>query len=349
MPVNLKELAARLGLSPTTVSRALGGYSDVSPATRVRVEQATRELGYQPNRAARQIARGKADAIGIVYPLGSEYLGNPAFLEMLGGLAERVEQDGVDLLLAAAPQQNELATYARMVHGRRVDAMIVAHTQVEDPRIDYLLRERMPFLAYGRTAHPEGYAWFDFDNEAGGRMTVQQLTRLGHRRIGYVHSPLTLNFARQRHDGFVAGLRKARLRLVPEAVVPGGLERRTGYAAGQYLLGLAEPPTAIVVDSSLGGIGVIRALLDAGVAVGSAISVLVYEGVPPDTLLSGLDVAAIMQPTPRDSGHAMGDMVLALTYLHGHRDAQKDGPAPPAPQMLRQPVFVAGNSIGPRA
>lgn len=335
MPINLKQLSAHLGLSQTTVSRALSGYSDVSPATRERVEQAARELGYQPNRAARQIAIGRAEAVGIVYSLGTDYLGNPAFLEMLSGLASRVEQSNLDLLVAAAPQQNELGAYDRIVRGRRVDALLVANTEVEDPRIDYLLASKMPFLAYGRTAHPDAYPWFDFDNLAGGRMTVQRLVKLGHKRIAYVHSPLRFNFAQQRHQGFVEGMRKARLKVSPDSVVPGGLERRAGYGAGQRLLALSPRPTAIVVDSSLGGVGVIRALLDAGVAVGTEISVLVYEGVPEDTLLNNLQVAAIVQPTPYVSGQTMGDMLLAL--VNDRALAQR--------QVLLQPEFADGNSI----
>ncbi len=339
MSINLKELATRLGLSPTTVSRALSGYSDVSPATRERVRQAARDLGYEPNRAARQIALGRADAVGIVYPVGTDYLGNPAFLEMLAGLEQRFEGANIDLLLVAARQRDELRTYDRTVRGRRVDALIVAHTEVEDARIDYLLKSGMPFLAYGRTARPEGYPWFDFDNRAGGRLTVQRLAQLGHRRIAYVHSPLRLNFARQRHDGFVDGMREAGLAVARDAVVAGGLERRAGYAAGRQLLSLPQRPTAIVVDSSLGGVGVIRALLDAGVAVGREISVLVYEGIPPDTLLHGLQVAAVMQPTPYGSGQTMGEMVLALA--NGRTLAQ--------PHVLRQPEFVDGDSMAPPA
>jgi LacI family transcriptional regulator len=339
MSINLKQLAAHLALSQTTVSRALSGYSDVSPATRERVQQAAAQFGYQPNRAARQVALGRAEAIGIVYSLGTDYLGNPAFLEMLSGLAHRLEQDQMDLLLAAAPQHDELAAYDRLVRGRRVDALLVAHTEVDDARIAYLQNSRLPFLAYGRSARPDTYPWFDFDNLAGGRLTVQRLARLGHRRIAYVHSPLRLNFATQRHQGFVEGMRKARLAIAPETIVPGGLERRAGYAAGQQLLALAQRPTAIVVDSSLGGVGVIRALIDAGIAVGRDISVLVYEGVPADTLLRDLEVASIQQPTPYASGQAMAEMLLAL--VNGRPLAQ--------PQVLLQPVFAAGNSIAPPA
>ncbi|MFG5410406.1 LacI family DNA-binding transcriptional regulator [Piscinibacter sakaiensis] len=236
MPVNLKDLSAHLGLSPTTVSRALSGYSDVSPATRERVRQAAQELGYQPNRAARQVALGRADAVGIVYSPATEFLGNPSFLQMLEGLARTLDEAGCDLLLAAAPTEDELPIYDRMVRGRRVDALVVAHTLREDPRIRYLQDSGFPFVAYGRTARADGFPWFDFDNEACSRLAVQALVAAGHRMIAYVHAPLHYNFAFQRHAGFLAAMRKARLPVDPACVLAGSLERRAGYAAARQLL-----------------------------------------------------------------------------------------------------------------
>lgn len=339
--MKLKELAKRLNLSPTTVSRALGGYSDVSAATRERVEQAAREFDYRPNQAARQIAIGRADAVGIVYSLATDYLGNPDFLATLSGMSQRLQQRGVDLLLTAAPEQDELAVYERMVRGQRVDAMVVAHTAVHDARIDYLRRSGMPFVAYGRTADAQDYPWFDFDNAAGGRLAVRELAALGHQRIAYVHSPLRLNFAHQRHEGFMDGMRRAKLPVDPQDVVAGGLERRQGYAAGKALAARprAQRPSAIVVDSCLGGVGVVRAMLDSGLHVGRDISVLVYEGAPPEAALLQFSIASIMQPTPLKTGHTLGDMVLALA--NGETLAQ--------PHVLQKPRFFPGESVGPPA
>ncbi len=337
MSVNLKELSLRLGLSPTTVSRALGGYSDVSPATRDRVLQMARDLGYAPSRAARQIAMGRADAVGIVYPTDSDTLGNPAFLETVAGLSQSLELENIDLLLLAAPPESdfEMRTYERMVRGRRVDAAVVALTRAHDPRIEYLLEAGLPFVAYGRSRQPDRYPWFDFDNEAGGRLAVQKLAELGHRHIACVHAPLQMNFARQRHGGHLAALREFGLPVLPESSLAAGLDRRAGYAVGQQLLTLAPRPTAVVVHNNLTGVGLIRALLDAGVAVGPELSVLVYDGVPPDTLLQGLQVAAILQPTPFESGRIIGEMLLAL--IQGRPPAER--------HVLRQPVFVGGDSI----
>lgn len=337
--MNLKELSARLGLSPTTVSRALSGYSDVSPATRDRVRKVAEELGYQPNRAARQVALGRADAVGIVYSPATEFLGNPSFLQMLQGLATALNEIGCDLLLAAAPSPDELPIYDRLVRGRRVDALVVAHTQREDARIRYLLEAGFPFVAYGRTARPDAYPWFDFDNAACSRLAVQRLVAAGHKRIAYVHAPLHYNFAYERHAGYLAAMRKARLAVAAEWVVGGSIDRRSGYAAAQRLLALDPRPTAIVVDNNIGGIGLIRAMLDAGVRIGHDISLVVNEGIPEDTLFGGLQVAAVLQPTPTETGRTIGRMVRALVERQPLAE----------PHVLREPVFVEGNSIGPPA
>lgn len=337
MSINLKALSVKLGLSPTTVSRALSGYSDVSPATRERVQQVARELGYQPNRAARQVALGRADAVGIVYPPASEFLGNPSFRETLEGLAHALEQSECDLLLAAAPRQNELRVYDRMVRGQRVDALIVAHTLREDPRIAYLQEAGFPFVAYGRTEHPDSFPWLDFDNELGSRIAVQRLVALGHRRIAYVHVPLDYNFAHQRHVGFLAALAEAGIAPDPTLVLGGSMDRRAGYGAALQLLARPQRPTAVIVDNNLGGVGLIRALLDHGVAVGREMSVIVNEGVPEDTLFAGLTVAAVRQPTPYRSGQTLGEMAIALVERKPLEQVQ----------VLRQPEFSGGNSIGP--
>lgn len=337
MAIDLKQLSARLGLSPTTVSRALNGYTDVSEATRARVEQAARELGYQPNLAARRLALGRADAVGIVYPVDTDFMGNPLFLEMIAGVSDRLDAAGIDVLLAVAREQTELRTYERLVRGRRVDGLIVAHTRVVDERIEYLKRSGFPFVGYGRTGNPEGFAWLDFDNEAGSVDAVRRLVALGHRRIAYVHAPLAMNFAHQRHAGFLRGMGEAGVPVHPELIVPGSLDRRGGYAAGRGLLALPERPTAILVDNNLGGVGVVRALLQAGIGIGREVSVIVNDGVPPDTLLIDQDIAAVSQPTAYESGSTMAAMLLALI----------EGKPLEQAQVLRQPVFVPGASLGP--
>lgn len=337
MGIDLKQLSARLGLSPTTVSRALNGYDDVSDATRRRVVAMAKELGYRPNSGARRLALGRTDAVGVVYPLEVADLGDPRFLEVIEGLSDRFEAAGIDLLLVSAREKSELQTYDRLVRGQRVDGLIVARTRVEDARIDYLRQVGLPFVAYGRTAHPDTFPWFDFDNLAGAGLAVEQLAALGHRRIAYLHAPLMLNFATQRHAGFTQAMARAGLEVRREAVISSGMSRRNGYAATQRLLALTPRPTAIIVDNNLCGVGVVRALLDAGVSIGSEISVIVYDGVPSDSVLIGQHVASIEQPTQREAGATMAEMLLTL--IEGRPLAEA--------HVLRQPKFVGGNSIGP--
>ena len=337
MTVNIKYLAASLGVSPSTVSRALNGYTDISETTRARIVERAKELNYQPNRGAQRLVKGRADAVGLVYPLDTDYLGNPRFLAMIAAFSDRLEKAGVDLLLAAARGNTELVTYDRLVRGKRVDGVLLANTRVDDPRIDYLKKADFPFLGYGRCGARDDFAWYDVDNEAGSRMAVQRLAALGHQAIAHVHSPLEFNFAAQRKKGFLIGMKEAGLEVDSNKVIAGGMDRRGGYAAAEYLLSLPARPTAILVDNNLGGVGIIRYLLNAGVQLGRDISVVVDGGIPEDTLLNDLSVACILQPTPLESGVTMAEMLLNII----------EGVPLQANHVLVQSQFVEGDSMGP--
>jgi LacI family transcriptional regulator len=122
------------------------------------------------------------------------------------------------------------------------------------------------------------------------------------------------------------------------AVVKVGRDRRSGFIAVEKLLQLPVRPTAILVDNSVGGVGVIHALLEAGLVLGRDVSVIVDGGNPTDTMLHQIDVAVVMQPTPRESGKIMAEMLLQI--IEGK--VPKEGE-----HVLMQPQFVDGKTIGP--
>nr|WP_239007224.1 substrate-binding domain-containing protein [Burkholderia diffusa] len=330
----MKALSDALGLSRTTVSRALNGYDDVSEATRERVMKAARELGYVADPTARRLATGRADTIGIVYPFGAGDLGDPRFGEVVSGITERLGERNLDFIIAAARPNAELDTYRRLVDGRLVDGLIVARTLVDDPRLAYLRSNAFPYVAYGRTQTAEPYAWFDFDNEAGARDAVRRLIGFGHRRIAMISAPLSLNFAMQRRAGYLAALREAGIEPDPALLVEGPFTRDGGQQGAQALLAQAERPTALLVDNNISGGGAFRALVDSGLRLGRDMSLIVYDGVPPEVAYPHR-VTAVVQPTGHATGRALADLMLGL-LADGVRE-----------HRLEMPMIEAGDTDGP--
>jgi LacI family transcriptional regulator len=332
--MNLKSLARNLGISKTTVSRALNGYPEVNEKTRERVLNAAKEAGYEANPMARSLAVGRTNVFGIIYPLLASDLGDPMFLSVVGGMAASLEKSKMNLIIAPVSPQNELPSYEHMVKGKRVDGLIVSRTMVHDERIAYLVKKGFPFVAHGRTDLAQPYAWFDFDNEAGIRMAVESLLGLGHQRIALMSAPLDLNFACQRKDSFMATMAKAGLAVDPRHLVDNTLDRRTGYQAMQDLLACSPRPTAVIVDNHLSGVGAVRALRDAGIEIGREMSVIVWGSI--EDSIVGLNLTTIDQP---DADLAGGKMVDMLQALVGGTPASEL-------QVLWQPKLLAGETVG---
>lgn len=336
-PVSLKQIASELGLSLTTVSRALNGYPEVARGTRDAVLAAAQRLRYEPDLRARGLALGRSDAVGLVFPITPGDLGDALFLAVAAALSARLAEAGLDLLIVSTTAGDEVAAYRRAIRGRRIGAFVVPRTRVRDLRLELLQEQGVPFVAYGRSAGLVApYAWLDFDNALGARLATRRLLALGHRRIAYLGAPAEYNFAALRFAGFGEELARDGQRVAPTLVLRQALDRRSGYAAMQQLLALARPPSAVLVDNHLAGVGAVHAALQAGLRLGQDLSIVVYDGLGMDSVIRSA-ITAVEQPEPERTGQLLAELTLA----------RLGGTPPERLQQLHAPALVPGDSDGP--
>lgn len=273
--MNLKELSEHLGLSKTTVSRALNGFSDVSEETRRRVEEAARRFDYAPNASAKQLATGRAGALGLVFPTGGNLLVDPALAEFVAGLADGAARDGADLVVSSAPEGEDLG-YRRLARARAVDAIVLPQPKVEDMRVRLLSHLGLMTVVYGRTASSIPYAYLDIDNEGAFRRATEMLVGFGHRRIALLNGDPEFTYAEHRLTGWVGGL-TARGLPNDEALHVIAASEEAGYRGARRLLERPDAPTAFLCASLLAASGCCRAIRDRGLAVGADISVVAHD------------------------------------------------------------------------
>ena len=281
MPVTIRDVARRLKLSITTVSRALDGYDDVAEETRKRVIRVASEMGYVPSRAARQLRRQRADAIGYILPTIQPRFADPFFSEFIAGLGDEAASHNFDLLVSTAPpgETAERALYERWVRSRRVDGIVLSRIRQYDWRIEYLAKSKYPFVALGSTLTPVDYPYIEVDARSGFATLVKHLAERGHRRIAYIGASPDLMLQTVRLAGYRDGLKAVGTPFDEALVAEGDLTRQGGYQAAQQLLALPNPPTAIIGANDLTAIGVIRVAHERGLIVGRDLAVAGYDGI----------------------------------------------------------------------
>jgi len=279
--VTIRDVAKRLDLSITTVSRALDGYDDVAESTRQRVIRAAREMGYVPSHTARQLRRSRADCIGYILPTSGPRFTDPFFSEFIAGLGDEATTHNLDLLISTAPPDEpvERQMYERWVHSRRVDGIVLSRMRARDWRVEYLVKNKFPVVALGHTLLSVDLPYVEVDARAGFALMVKHLAERGHKRIAYIGAPENLTLQVDRLAGFRDGLQAAGLTLDESLIAVGDLTRAGGYEAAQRLLSLREPPTAIMGVNDLTAIGAMRAAHERGLVVGRDVAVAGYDGI----------------------------------------------------------------------
>jgi LacI family transcriptional regulator len=338
--MNLKELARKLGLSPTTVSRALNGYPEVSETTRERVVAAARRHNYRPNTRAIRLATGRAMAIGHVIPMTSKReMVNPVFADFIAGAGETYSRNGYDMVLSVGPDDDDARMY-RDLHARgTVDGFIVHAPRMNDPRLELLTEIGLPFVVHGRatgTALP--YSWIDVNNRRAFQRAAEFLLDLGHRRIAMVNGLEIMDFAIRRRTGYLDALAARGIAPDPALMSSEEMTEFCGYQAARAMLALTDAPTAFLVASMISGLGVRRAIEERGLHLGRDVSVIIHDD-ELSYLKNGQDVPiyTATRSSVREAGRLAAEMLIGI-IAH---------PETAPRQCLLEAELIIGQSTGP--
>ena len=312
--MNLKELAKHLGLSQTTVSRALNGYAEVGEATRTRVKAEAERMGYSPNTHARRLATGRAHAIGFVFPSDRSVMIDPLFSDFISGAADVYASQGFETLLHAGGQDDEMSVYRRFAQGGVVDGVVVQAPHVDDPRVALLNELKLPYIVHGRLdSVEEGYAWLDIDNLGAFHKASKLLTDLGHRRIGLLNGPEKLTYALHRREGHEQALREKGLPTNPALMFSGVMTEENGYREAKRILQMKDRPTALIVSSMLLVSGAMRAAHELRLEIGKDISLIGHDDGLPFLNAEGLvPTLTTTSSSIRNAGSRVAELLLEL-------------------------------------
>jgi LacI family transcriptional regulator len=338
--MNLKELATKLGLSPTTVSRALNGYPEVNESTRERVMAAAKRHNYRPNTRAIRLATGRAMAVGHVIPVASRHeIVNPVFADFIAGAGEIYSRNDYDMLLSVVPDAEEEATYRTLRSKGNVDGVILHAPRLDDPRIPLLHDIGLPFVVHGRsTGAALPYPWVDVNNRRAFQRATEFLLDLGHRRIALINGLEFMDFAMRRRSGYLDALAARGIAPDPALMVSEEMTEVSGHRAGLKMLAMANPPTAFLASSMISGMGVRRAIEEAGLKMGRDISVIIHDD-DLSYLKNGEDVPIFTatRSSVREAGRIAAEMLLAEIAT----------PSETPPHRLLEADLIIGQSTGP--
>ncbi len=338
--MTLKELSDLLGLSQTTVSRALNGYPEVSESTRVRVQAAAAKHGYRPNSRAKGLATGKAMVIGHVIPSSSQHeMVNPVFGDFVAGAARTYAEHGYDMMFNHSDDTSIEDSYRSLFKRGAVDGVVLQGPKVDEPRLSVLSRMGVPFIVHGRsTGADQPYDWVDVNNKRSFQRATQFLIDLGHRRIALINGLEDMDFAQRRRLGYVEALEKSGIDPDPQLMRSAEMTEVFGHQATCEMLELEDPPTAILASSIIPAIGVRRALEEAGLKMGRDVSVIAHDD-ELSYMKNGQDVPIFtaIRSSVRHAGELAADLLIERI----------NAPDDPPKTRLLEAELVVGSSTGP--
>jgi len=273
---SIHDVAARAGVSVTTVSHALNGTRFVSEQARAKVEEAAHALGYVPSQVARGLKHNTTRTLGMLVPNNS----NPYFAEIIRGVEHHCYAAGYSLVLCNSNDDPERqAAHLRVLAERRVDGLVLVASG-DDAQIARACADlRLPLVLVDREIDAIEADLIEADHAAGGELATAHLLALGHARVACIGGPAGLRPSDQREAGWRRALAGAGVAPREDEFVRGDFGPQSGAAAMRRLLKSRRRPTAVFVCNDLMAIGALAAAHAEGLDVPHDLSVVGFDDI----------------------------------------------------------------------
>lgn len=270
----IKDVAREAGVSIATVSRVLNDTNWGTPATRARVIEASKKLGYRANSLARSMVKGQSGMIALVIP----DVRNPFFTDVARGVEDVANKYDYRVLLCNTDENpDKERNYLEALRSKIVDGFIISVASDKDRVLKKVVRDGLPFVFIDRKCPGISADAIVVDNRDGAFKAVSHLIDLGYRRIAIIAGKRDTLPGQERLQGYLDAHEQAGIKVDERLIKEGGFTKDGGFEAASALLSLAQRPTAIFVSNNAMTIGCLKALVQAGIKIPNDMAVVGFD------------------------------------------------------------------------
>lgn len=305
--VTIVDIARQLGVSKSTVSRALRGQADIHPGTRQAILEVAAQLDYQPNQLAYSLARSKTNTIGVLIP----ELVSSFFPRVLVSIQQALRQAGYNVLICQSDESYVTEVdNARILLANRVDGLIVSHTK-ETRNFDHLRtfqRKGIPLVFFNRVCEDMAVPNVTVDDRRGAFQAVEHLILNGYRRIAHLAGPDSLPNSRNRLNGYLDALRQYDVSIDSDLIVSYDLTLEKANIYINHLLNLPKPPDALFAMNDPTALEALKVCRSRNLRVPDDLAIAGFSNDPASSLVEP-PLTTVAQPIV-DLGHHAARLLL---------------------------------------
>jgi LacI family transcriptional regulator len=318
----ITEIAKRLNISVSTVSRALHNHRSIGLRTKTRVQQLAAELNYEPNQTAIFFKQRKTFTIGVILPNLSESF----FSSAISGIEDYTKKKKYNVLIGQSHDNQETEKQiVETMKNHRVDGILisVAKNTVSYEHFDMLKKFNIPIVFFDRIPQMEDIHYVSCRIEDGMAAAVNFLVKNKHRNIALINGPETLPASKYRLDAYMKTLQKNRIKIDPNFITSTNLDKESTEAAMQHLLSLKRQASAVITFNDYIALDAIQYAKKQKIKINKDISFVSFANLPICHYMDNPPLASVEQ-FPYKQGEMAAEILLSLLDKDEHSPASNE-------------------------